>query len=82
MTGLLDYPQTTVSDNIPLPCPRLGLTAIFRLFLSSAGCRSRFFYDNDWCLVAKVLPNGSRKRTKLFSGFLSFRQSGLYLENA
>ena len=25
-------------------------------------------YDNDRCLVAKILPDGSRKRTKLFSG--------------
>jgi len=28
-------------------------------------------YDNDKCLVAKILPDGSRKRAKLFSGFLS-----------
>ena len=28
-------------------------------------------YDNDRCPVAKILPDGSRKRTKLFSGFLS-----------
>ena len=28
-------------------------------------------YDNDRCLVAKILPDGSRKRTKLFSGLLS-----------
>ena len=28
-------------------------------------------YDNDRCLVAKILPDGIRKRTKLFSGFLS-----------
>ena len=28
-------------------------------------------YDNDRCLVAKILPDGTRKRTKLFSGFLS-----------
>ena len=28
-------------------------------------------YDNDRCLVAKILPGGTRKRTKLFSGFLS-----------
>jgi transposase len=28
-------------------------------------------YDNDRCLVAKILPDGSRKRTRLFSGFLS-----------
>ena len=27
--------------------------------------------DNDRCLVAKILPDGSRKRTRLFSGFLS-----------
>jgi transposase len=28
-------------------------------------------YDNDRCLVAKILPDGSRKRASLFSGFLS-----------
>jgi transposase len=28
-------------------------------------------YDNDRCLVASILPDGTRKRAKLFSGFLS-----------
>jgi len=28
-------------------------------------------YDNDRCLVAKILPDGPRKRTKLFTGFRS-----------
>ena len=28
-------------------------------------------YDNDRCLVAKILPDGTRKRAELFSGFLS-----------
>jgi transposase len=28
-------------------------------------------YDNDKCLVARILPDGTRTRTKLFSGFLS-----------
>ena len=28
-------------------------------------------YDNDRCLVAKILSDGTRKRSKLFSGFLS-----------
>ncbi len=28
-------------------------------------------YDNDRCLVAKILPDGTRKRAKLFSAFLS-----------
>ena len=28
-------------------------------------------YDNDRCLVARILPDGSRKRARLFSGFLS-----------
>ena len=28
-------------------------------------------YDNDRCLVAKILPDGTRKRATLFSGFLS-----------
>ena len=28
-------------------------------------------YDNDRCLVAKILPDGTRKRASLFSSFLS-----------
>ena len=28
-------------------------------------------YDNDRCLVAKILPDGTRQRARLFSGFLS-----------
>ncbi len=28
-------------------------------------------YDNDKCLVARILPDGTRKRAKLFSGLLS-----------
>lgn len=28
-------------------------------------------YDNDRCLVARIMPDGSRKRTEAFSGFLS-----------
>jgi transposase len=28
-------------------------------------------YDNDRCLVARILPDGTRKRTALFNGFLS-----------
>jgi transposase len=28
-------------------------------------------YDNDRCLVARILPDGSRQRAALFSGFLS-----------
>jgi transposase len=28
-------------------------------------------YDNDRCLVAKILPDGTRKRATLFGGFLS-----------
>ena len=28
-------------------------------------------YDNDRCLVARILPDGTRKRATLFSGFLS-----------
>ena len=28
-------------------------------------------YDNDRCLVAQILPDGTRKRATLFSGFLS-----------
>ena len=28
-------------------------------------------YDNDKCLVARILPDGTRKRARLFNGFLS-----------
>lgn len=28
-------------------------------------------YDNDKCLVARILPDGTRQRARLFSGFLS-----------
>jgi transposase len=28
-------------------------------------------YDNDRCLVAQIMPDGTRKRTEAFSGFLS-----------
>lgn len=28
-------------------------------------------YDNDRCLVSRILPDGTRKRTRLFSGLLS-----------
>ncbi len=28
-------------------------------------------YDNDRCLVSRILPDGTRKRAQLFSGFLS-----------
>ena len=28
-------------------------------------------YDNDRCLVSKILPDGTRRRAMLFSGFLS-----------
>jgi transposase len=28
-------------------------------------------YDNDRCLVARIMPDGRRKRTEAFSGFLS-----------
>ena len=28
-------------------------------------------YDNDRCLVARIMPDGARKRTEAFSGFLS-----------
>jgi transposase len=36
------------------------------------GCvPTSILYDNDRCLVARILPDGTRKRAKLFSGFLS-----------
>ena len=38
---------------------------------SSARFPQSVLYDNDRCLVAKILPDGTRKRASLFSGFLS-----------
>src|SRR5512144_760337 len=51
--------------------PRLGSTATFMLSLSSAGCRGRCSTtttDAWWC---RILADGTRKRARLFSGFLS-----------
>ena len=33
-------------------------------------------YDNDRCLVARILPDGTRQRARLFSGFLSHYTNG------
>lgn len=36
------------------------------------GCvPTSILYDNDKCLVARIQPDGTRIRAKLFSGFLS-----------
>lgn len=40
-------------------------------FAFFGGVPQSVLYDNDRCLVAKVLPDGTRKRASLFSGFLS-----------
>ncbi len=38
---------------------------------SSAACPLSILYDNDRCLVAKIEPDGTRRRTRLFSELLS-----------
>ncbi|MGV0821230.1 IS21 family transposase, partial [Martelella sp. AMO21009] len=40
-------------------------------FAFFGGVPQSIVYDNDRCLVAKILPDGTRKRATLFSGFLS-----------
>ena len=40
-------------------------------FAFFGGVPQSIVYDNDRCLVAKILPDGTRKRAALFSGFLS-----------
>ena len=40
-------------------------------FAFFGGVPQSIVYDNDRCLVAKILPDGTRKRAVLFSGFLS-----------
>ena len=43
------------------------------------GCvPTSILYDNDKCLVARIQPDGTRIRAKLFSGFLSHYLSGLF----
>jgi transposase len=40
-------------------------------FAFFGGVPQSVLYDNDRCLVARILPDGARKRATLFSGFLS-----------
>jgi len=40
-------------------------------FAFFGGLPLSILYDNDRCLVARILPDGTRKRAKLFNGFLS-----------
>jgi len=40
-------------------------------FAFFGGVPQSVLYDNDRCLVSKILPDGTRKRATLFSGFLS-----------
>ncbi len=40
-------------------------------FAFFGGVPQSVLYDNDRCLVARILPDGTRKRATLFSGFLS-----------
>lgn len=43
----------------------------FHAFAFFGKVRMSILYDNDRCLVAKILPDGTRKRARLFSAFLS-----------
>ena len=38
---------------------------------SSAGFPQSILYDNDKCLVSRILPDGTRQRTRSFSGLQS-----------
>jgi transposase len=40
-------------------------------FAFFGGVPQSVLYDNDRCLVSKILPDGTRQRARLFSGFLS-----------
>ena len=40
-------------------------------FAFLGGVPQSVLYDNDRCLVARILPDGTRKRARLFSGLLS-----------
>jgi transposase len=40
-------------------------------FAFFGGVPQSVLYDNDRCLVARILPDGTRRRATLFSGFLS-----------
>jgi transposase len=50
--------------------PTLALSGVREGGSILGGC-DRSFYDNDRCLVARILPDGARERATLFSGFLS-----------
>ncbi len=42
-----------------------------RAFAFFGGVPQSILYDNDKCLVARILPDGTRQRTRSFSGLLS-----------
>jgi transposase len=42
-----------------------------RAFAFFGGVPQSILYDNDKCLVARILPGGTRQRTRSFSGLLS-----------
>ncbi len=42
-----------------------------RAFAFFGGVPQSILYDNDTCLVARILPDGTRQRTRSFSGLLS-----------
>ena len=51
--------------------PRPGWTVMSTPSRSSVGVPQSVLSHNDRCLVARILPDGTRKRAMLFSGFLS-----------
>ena len=68
----LDLPHSDASyiRAYPAATARLGSTATFILAFFGRVPLS-VVDDNDRCLVTRILADGTRKRARLFSGFLS-----------
>ena len=50
---------------------RLGWTGHNAAFAFCGGVPQSILYDNDKCLVSRILPDGARQRTRSFSGLQS-----------
>lgn len=57
----------------PAAVPEAWVDGHIHAFAFFRAVRQSIVYDNDRCLVATILSDGTRKRAALFSGFLSHR---------
>ena len=68
-----DLPQSDASSirAYPAATSEAWVDGHAHAFAFFGGVPVSVLYDNDKCLVAQILPDGSRKRARLFSGLLS-----------